>query len=720
MFLDEAQEQLESLNRLVLHLEKLPADVDAVNEIFRVMHTLKGMSATMGFSEFKQLTHKMEDIFGVFKTQAVAIESDDIDLLFLSLDKLSSYVQGLKNNDTQLSVAGINALIPKLTHRFDVITVDTQITTCNLEELGSLDKVIALNQSMKDEKNERVFSNDVRLDTKIELSTHNDAEEAWLATALSLLVLDNPETGTQEAERHVYHVKVHFHSNAALGAVRAYMLHQVFSKEPLAIHSTYPFDMNTDFMSDDQDVVAHWLVSSVDLDQNDLDVLSQHRVADVVAVRVEEIDLKASTYDTAASSSQTRDNAGVESSTEGWSKQSISLNKTVRIPMDRIDSVVNLVRELVIDRTRLDQYANVNGSDDLLTVVSSLTEITNELQELVMKFRMEPISQMFNLLPRAIRDLSKSLNKPVSLSISGEDTEVDRVVNEELSGALIHLIRNALDHGIENAEERHAKGKPEQGVIAIEAVNVGDSITIKITDDGKGLDRDIILNKAISKQLVQSELASTMLDSDVFQLICLPGFSTAEITTEVSGRGVGMDVVKSSVTKLGGGLCIVSEIDKGTTIEINLPTNMAIIDVLLIKVFHSIYALPLSTIIEVVECPMSSIRRVQNTEMVIIRGNPIPLIRLAALFNVEDSNKPQGRQHDIICVVVNIQNQYYCLEVSSLIGQQEAVVKPLPTLVSKNKCFSGVMTLGNGDISLIINPVSLVNKKNRKHASFIQ
>jgi two-component system chemotaxis sensor kinase CheA len=696
LFVEETREQLELFNNLLLTLEKDQADVNALIEIFRVAHTLKGMAGAMGFEAMKNLTHRMEDVFGEMKSGHMELLAQDMDTLFSCLDALSADLGAIEGGS------------------YD----DTPHTTlCEVLE----DKLKGESEGLSSEA----------MAAATLVVDESRPNPTWLKR-----IVDNAE---QHSDEHLFWLHVSLRENVALPSVRAFMVQEVLSAALAKVLGTLP-----DLEADAEHIGTHlfYVIQTKSSDDSYLQGITKNilGVSEIEAVHIEPIaateaqDSAAEISPTEASESvppahTTRKTESTEVAVATTEPKAVGgpaekgtdkipaekaastaaggdgSGKTVRISMDRIDKMVNLVGELVIDKTRLDQFVSENRDMQLVAMVNSLSNVTSELQELVMKFRMEPIERMFSRFPRVLRDLCRMLGKQVDLVMEGEETEVDRVVNEELPGAMIHVIRNAIDHGIESPEQRKAAGKPEKGTVKLTASNFGDSTTVVISDDGGGINHEKVLKKAIQNGLVTEEQAAALTPHEICQMIFLPGFSTAEVTTDVSGRGVGMDVVKTTVEKLGGQIDIYSEPGQGSRFVITLPSSMAIINVLLVRVGEETYAVPLSVIKEVVECPADDLRMVQQLEMVMVRNNPIPLLRMQYQFQHSDD----VNQEKILGVIVSVRDREYCLQVDSLIGQQEAVVKSMPQSVSSNKVFSGVMTLPSGEVCLILNPSLLVN-----------
>ena len=699
MFVEEAQENLENLNNFLLDLEKSPGSKNTLNEIFRVAHTLKGMAGAMGFEGVKELTHHMEDLFGALKEDKLEQKPEDVDLLFLCLDTLTQDTdairEGLYNNDVHTD------LCEKLSARLKGEAVDTKSTTTKPHATPTPKVAVSENRvpEIIDEIAETFETlSDTSLEPTIDKNNTEPVLADWHSNILATLNLTDEDC--------LYQLKVNLHDDCLLPGIRAFMAQDEITKHDGQIVAAHPvIDESQLEILDGKNF--NWLFFHNALKrQQDKDNLRKvvESIAEVNTVElttIQEPEPQTVQQQTAVQSNN---------APAAQANQEAASGKTVRIPMDRIDYLVNLVGELIISRTRMMQYALTQDSTELMSILQGQSSITNEVQELVMKFRMEPIDKMFSRFPRVIRDLSKTLNKPVELKIIGEDTEVDRVVNEELSGALIHLIRNAIDHGIEpNIEERLQRGKPEKGTIELFAQNLGDSIIIKITDDGRGLVREKILDKALKNQLITSDQVQQMSDKDVNNLIFLPGFSTAAVTTDVSGRGVGMDVVKTTIDKLNGHINIVSQEGQGSSFIITLPTSMAITNVLLIQESSETYALPLACVREVVEEPLSELRMVNNIEMLMVRGEALPVIRMKDIIEGYEAAETQATQNSstVLAVVFRVNDQDFCLVVDSLIGQQEAVVKP-PPQIAANSLYNGVMIQGDGTIVVILTPTSLI------------
>jgi two-component system chemotaxis sensor kinase CheA len=381
--------------------------------------------------------------------------------------------------------------------------------------------------------------------------------------------------------------------------------------------------------------------------------------------------------------------------------------KTVRVDIDRLDNLMNLVSELIIIKTRLEDNDSTSSKQNMGEAIEYLERITTSLHDAVMKVRMVPVERTFNRFPRMVRDLSKDLGKGIKLLMSGEETEVDRTVIDEIGDPLIHLIRNSIDHGIESPEERLQAGKPDFGTVALRAYPDGNTVVIEVEDDGAGINADRVLSKAISKGIVTAKEAETMPHQEIVNLLFKPGFSTAEVITDLSGRGVGLDVVKTKIESLNGTVEVKTTLGQGSKFTIRLPLTLAIIQALMVNLNKEKYALPLNNIKEITTINSKSISLVQNQEVVLYRNKTLPLIRLNNVLHVPYSDDELSDKEDLIVVVVKKGETEAGLVVDSLIGQQEIVIKSLGKYLTGVKVIAGATILGNGGVALIVDPNQL-------------
>lgn len=380
------------------------------------------------------------------------------------------------------------------------------------------------------------------------------------------------------------------------------------------------------------------------------------------------------------------------------------IGKTVRVDIDRLDNLMNLVSELIIIKTRMDDLSETSNKDNMVEAIEYLERITTSLHDAVMKVRMVPIERVFNRFPRMVRDLSKELNKEIDLQMSGEDTEVDRTVIDEIGDPLIHIIRNSIDHGIEMPQERAQQGKPKEGTVILKAYPDGNNVVIEVVDDGRGIDSTVIRDKAIQKGIITEQEGDMLSEEEIIALLFTPGFSTSNEVSDISGRGVGLDVVKSKIESINGSVEIDTKLHSGTKFIIRIPLTLAIIQALLVRLGDEIYAIPLSSITEITDIKKDSIRNIQGQEIMLYRGKTIPVVKLNQLMNIESNDFSD----EYVVVVVQKGEKQAGLLVDSLIGQQEIVIKPMGKYLSNIKYLSGATILGNGSISLILDVNSLI------------
>jgi two-component system chemotaxis sensor kinase CheA len=378
----------------------------------------------------------------------------------------------------------------------------------------------------------------------------------------------------------------------------------------------------------------------------------------------------------------------------------------VRVDIDKLDSLLNLVGELVINKTRLEQIGITHRLTDLVETIEQMDRVTTDLQNVVMKVRMVPVGQVFNRFPRMVRDLSRELNKEINLIIQGEETELDRTVIDEIGDPLVHLLRNSIDHGIEHPDERVAKGKNPVGEVRLIASHEGNNVVILVEDDGKGINAEVIKQKAMEKGLITQAEADKMDANEAVRLVFLPGFSTAEVVTDVSGRGVGMDAVKNKIESLGGMVDVETKINEGSKFKIRLPLTLAIIQALLVEVAKEIYAIPLGSIDSTINLEPSDIKTIQNREVILLRGQIIPIIRLADVLQIPRAESEDSGE--LFVVIVHMGEFRAGIIVDNLIGQQEIVIKSLGKLLAGIKVIAGATILGNGQVALILDIGSLV------------
>lgn len=655
IFIEESKEHLQSMNDVLLELEKDPSHTGYINEIFRVAHTIKGMAGTMGFSNMANLTHEMENVLQATRNNELKISEDVIDILFKCFDAMDESVNsiieyGRENED------GNEKLI---------------------EELKAL-----LSQDVSSD------NKDISNNSKLELDNY------------VINVLNKAKQENLKA----YKIKFVLSDDCMLKAARAFIIFSIL-EEIGEIVSSLP---SVEEIEDEKFDKEFDVIIIADLDREKLEE-EINNISEVESITVEE--LKEESYETSESKGledEDESKEKIESKENNKKNKSTSQNnkvtKTVRVDIDRLDNLMNLVSELIIIKTRMDELSGQSTKATMNDAIEYLERITTSLHDAVMKVRMVPIERVFNRFPRLVRDLSKDLGKEIDLEMSGEETEVDRTVIDEIGDPLIHLIRNSIDHGIEMPEDRVKAGKDKKGSVILKAYPDGNNVVIEVQDNGKGLDVSAIKSKAIQKDIINEKTAENLSDDDIINLLFAPGFSTAESVSDVSGRGVGLDVVKSKIESISGNIEVETEINKGSRFIIRIPLTLAIIQALLVKVSEEIYAIPLSSINEITEIKSEDIRDIQGKEVVLYRGETLPIIRLKKILDLED----EVEKENLTVVVTKKGDKQAGFIIDGLIGQQEIVIKSLGKYLSKVKYLSGATILGNGNISLILDVNSLI------------
>lgn len=656
IFVEEAKEHLQSMNDVLLELERNSSHLGHINEIFRVAHTLKGMSGTMGFHNMANLTHEMENLLQATRNNDIQLTGDIIDILFECFDALDLSVNHIIENGSESEDTN-QALISKLAG--------------------------LLNQN----HNETI---DSKTNTKFEI-------DEFLFNIINKAKKDGFNT---------YKFDFTLSKSCMLKSARAFIIFNTLESFGEVIYSDPSVEDIEDERFDRGFSVAILTDTDKSIIMKELKTISE--IDNINILNLESSNLKAivddnfvQTTDALAATLEVEEPNNPEKSTPSTPGR---IGKTVRVDIERLDNLMNLVSELIIIKTRMDDLSVRSVGESMSETIEYLERITTNLHDAVMKVRMVPIERVFNRFPRLVRDLSKELGKEIELQMSGEETEVDRTVIDEIGDPLIHLIRNSIDHGIEKPKDRIQSGKPEAGVVILKSYPDGNNVVIEVEDDGKGIDFSIIKDKAIEKGIISQEDAENINVEDSINLLFAPGFSTSDKISDVSGRGVGLDVVKSKIESINGNIEIVSEKGKGSKFIIRIPLTLAIIQALLIKLSDEIYAIPLSSITEIINISSEMIRDVQGQEIFLYRGSTIPIIRLKDILDVEEGIN----QEDMVVVVVKKGDKQAGLIVDDLIGQQEIVIKGLGKYLGGVKYLSGATILGNGNISLILDVNSLI------------
>lgn len=664
MFLEESMENLQTLNESLLDLEQEPNNIDKLNEIFRVAHTIKGMAATMGFNNIAELTHKMEDILSEFREGKLKVTRNVVTVLFDCLDTLERMVSNIEEGNHK-EVEYLNIIK-------------------ELEKVAKLEDV--------NETEDIEFSNTDEIDNPINVSLNE----------YDISVI-------KQARRNEYNgisIKVYLREDTLLKSARAFLIVQELEAQGEIIKS-FP---STEDIENEQFETELIFVLLTKTSKEDIQRLITN-VSEVYKVETSYVEIDdyheatISDKDVINEVENLSKNVQIESKIiepkeiKKDSNTSKRAHQSVRVDLQRIDKLMNMVSELVIYRTRLEQIVIDDKSQELIETLEQVERTTSDLQDLVMKIRMLSLEVVFNRFPRMIRDLSLELKKEINFVIEGSETELDRTVIDEIGEPLIHLLRNAADHGIESKEERIKNGKDPIGTIKLVAYQEGTKALIKVSDDGAGINITRVKEKAEEIGISTEGLS----DNDIRNLIFAQGFSTNKIVTDISGRGVGMDVVKSKISSLGGTVDVVSEDGKGTSFIIKLPLTLQIIQALLVKIGDETLAISLGFIDRVIDYKEERLKKTNGEEVIIYRDNVIPLIRLNERLNIEskDSNKK-------FIIIVKVGERTVGLLVDSLFGQQEIVIKPLGKSLKFLKEYIGATILGNGLVTLILDVAALI------------
>lgn len=659
LFIEEAREHLQNCNNQLLELERNPGDKELIQEIFRSAHTIKGMSATMGFEDMANLTHQMENVLDALRNEEIAYSVDILDLLFEALDYLETMLDSIvQGGDGSADVTGI-------IHK--------------LQEIGGKEKPSPENPGLSPVKKSRL--------------TYDEFERTVI------------EQSYEQGFR-AYEITVTLREDCLLKSARAYLVFDALEKIGEIIKAVPPVE-DLEAEQFEQEFTVTLLTKEEEQTLRDT-VLGISEIQEVEVLILEPTLFTGESDKRKASVEEINPTVSEEPSTkhEFVKKQNANLQRTIRVNIDRLNSVMNLFEELVIDRGRLEQIASEIDHPELMETVEKISRVTSNLQTNILNIRMVPIEMVFNRFPKMIRQLSRELGKKIRLEITGQDTELDRTVIDEIGDPLIHLLRNSADHGIEMPEERKALGKPEEGKILLKAYHSGNHVFIEVEDDGAGIDRDKVLQKALEKGIVSHEESDRLTDQEIYELIFASGFSTAEKVSDISGRGVGLDVVKKTIESLGGIITVSSEPGKGTKFIIQLPLTLSIISVLLVQVQDEKYGIPLTSIVETALIEKDQIRFAHDRPVIDFRGKIIPLLSLKDIFQVpETSVRSDGR---IAIVIVRKGEKLAALIVDDFIGQQEVVLKSLGNYLKDVFAISGATILGDGHVSLIIDCNALI------------
>lgn len=683
LFIDETKEHLQSLNEHVLVLEKEPDNADTINEIFRAAHTLKGMSGTMGFSRMQRLTHDLENVFSEIRNGNMKASEKLIDVLFRGLDALESYLEVISTEGNE----------------------GTEDNEDIIQDLNGLLKGQKVGVSEKP-KQETAES------TKVTETTLTDEEKCKFR---QITISESEMRGIQSAKeegKNIYGITVYLQESCILKSARAFLVFKSVENKGELVKSM----PTTEQIEDEEfELDFSWILASSDTKENIKQLIcSVSEIADVYIAdfEVPEIREEEQPEDTAEKVVEKPEKKveEVQEKPKKAAKGKVG-SRSVRVDIDKLDILMNLVSELIIAKNGLvsvsagDMLVQPENNQTFHEQIEYLERVTTNLHESVMKVRMVPIDSVVNRFPRMIRDLNRKLDKKMELYMSGEETELDRTVIDEIGDPLMHLLRNSADHGLESNEERIRLGKPEVGSIFLDAYQDGNNVVIEVRDDGGGIDVDKVRKKAIDKGAITEKQAETMKDKDFIDLLFQPSFSTADQITDVSGRGVGLDVVKTKIEALGGNISAKTIAGEGSTFTIQLPLTLAIIQALMVEVGEEKYAIPLGSINGIEDIGKDEISFVQSKEVINLRGHVIPILRLQQLLDIPE---PEVEPENLLVVIMQKGDQQVGLIIDNLIGQQETVIKSLGRYITNDKLFSGATILGDGEVALILDTNTLI------------
>nr|WP_308647355.1 chemotaxis protein CheA [uncultured Agathobacter sp.] len=689
IFIDESSEHIQTLSDCIMALEQEPDNKDTINEVFRAAHSLKGMAGTMGFKRMQRLTHDMENVFQEVRSDKIKVDSAMIDLLFKCLDAIDSYVENIKATSDEGTDEN-EAIIKELN---DFIQKEEGETT----EQAQPEKPA--------EEEQHTEASDGGNDDKFSLIEVTDSEKKAIDEA-------------KEAGQKIYGMTVYIQKECLLKAARAFLVFRAVEEfGQILVYRPSSQDIEDEkFELDFSFLVA----SNEDIEKIQSAASNVSEIEKVVGKEVSEFHLEGEEttvqekeQTAAAPAKEEEKKPASEPKKAAPAKKKAAIGKpatsrTVRVDIEKLDLLMNQVSELIIAKNSLVAISSSDGSDNTQSFhdqIEYLERITTNLHESVMKVRMVPIENVTQKYPRMIRDLSRTLNKKMNLVITGEDTELDRTVVDQIGDPLQHLLRNSADHGLEPNDVRVERGKPEVGTIFLNAYQEGNNVVIKVGDDGNGINTEAVKQKAVERGLVSPEQAENLSQKEIINFLFMPSFSMAKKVTDISGRGVGLDVVKSGIEQLGGDVEVSTELGKGTTFTVRLPLTLAIIQALMVEIRDEKYAIALGSISNIEDIPVEDIKYVQAKEVIHLRGSVIPIVRLDQMLDIE----PKEEEPDhLTVVIVQKGDQQAGLVVDNLIGQQEIVIKSLGKYINGNKLISGATILGDGDVALILDVNTLM------------
>lgn len=692
IFIDETSEHLQNLSDCIMELEKDPENMDTINEIFRAAHSLKGMAGTMGFKRMQRLTHDMENVFQEVRSEKVKVTSSMIDLLFKCLDAIEGYLDNVKASS-------------------DEGTEDNELIIKELNDFIAAEDGAAAAPAQAEPKKEEAPA-----------QTAGGDDKKYFEFGLSESEKDKIKQA-EEGGAHIYGMTIYIQKECLLKAARAFLVFKAVEEfGEILVYNPSSQDIEDEkfdcdfsiFIASDEpyEKIAEAAKSVSEIDK----VVGEEVKYETLAAKQEKAEADAAAAEKSqdapaeAAPAQEQPQAqaakpAAKTQSSGNKKQTVAkpvTNRTVRVDIEKLDALMNQVSELIIAKNSLVSISSTDSGDfqnqSFHEQIEYLERITTNLHESVMKVRMVPIESVVAKFPRMIRDLSRKLDKKMELYMTGEDTELDRTVVDQIGDPLQHLLRNSADHGLEDNATRIAKGKPEVGSIFLNAFQEGNNVIIQVGDDGNGIDVEAVRNKAIERGVITEEQAETMSQKEIINLLFLPSFSMAKKITDISGRGVGLDVVKSNIEALGGDVEVKTELGVGTTFTVRLPLTLAIIQALMVEIRDEKYAIALGSISNIEDIPVKDIKYVEAQEVIHLRGKVIPLIRMDQVLDIEPKEEPES----LTVVIVQKGENLAGLVVDNLIGQQEIVIKSLGKYINNNKIISGATILGDGEVALIL------------------
>lgn len=675
VFMEELEEKIQIINDNVLLLEKDGESPEVIQEIFRAAHTIKGSSAVMGYEKMSRLTHEIENLFDRLRQGTMKVNTSIVDTLFDAMDTLKL----LKDEITG--------------------------------EAGEVDETPVI---------QKLKSCQEKCDVSAPVQESTGAAAVATTDIFALEMDDVLENLVREAELRGYQafwISIDIDPGCQMKNVRAFLIFESLQQAGDIVKSQPPAEDLQDGKYGD----GFSLVFITKEDQGEIKNLLMS-IAEVSGVEVEPVQLRGDRFNEVQEQEEKREiHSEVVENNRAVVHTEKTTIKTVRVDVQKLDILMNLVGELVIERTRLDRFVDIfeakYGSDELaeniVEISNHLGQVTGDLQDEIMKARMLPVATVFNRLPRMVRDIAQKLGKEIDFIVEGRETELDRNVIEIIGDPLIHLIRNAIDHGIESPEERIRLGKPGMGRVKLKASYVESHIVITLEDDGRGMDPAKLKASALKKGLINEETAGRMSDREAFDLIFTPGFSTAGVVSDVSGRGVGMDIVRTQIEQINGTVELHTAPGEGTTFYVKLPLTLAIIRALMVGLGEQVYAFPLTNVQETLAIRKSEIKMIRHNEVIVVRGRVLPLIRLANLFQAEDAVEDK-----FFVVILGSADRRIGVVVHRLIGEQEIVIKSLGSYLGQIMGLSGATILGDGRVALIVDARGLVKELGAEEVAY--